>query len=290
MRRLRRWLSPGVAYEPGPEASAPRCGRCRYPVPGGGDGAPCECPECGARVDPRDPSTLARPSAIKVQRRLAHAPGPLECAIAAVPGLLACAGASAPQGYFELIMLSIAATMLVLGWWLLRVFVATVIGWRWERLVAVLRQPGWMVMPAALVATGALSFTAIPARVVLWGEGGRLAAAVRQAHAIETAGGDAAALSAITVDFSLLPGTGRVTPEAMAQLREWRRTHRADDEVDWTRGGVAVTVPRTGFLFEVGAYFFLPDLKPQPGDEPIPTTILSPLGGGWYAGRLDLDR
>ena len=290
MRRVRTWLSPGVAYEPGPEASAPRCGRCRYPVPGGSQGAACECPECGARVDPRDSSTLARPSAIKVQRRLVHAPGPLECAIAAVPGLLACAGASVPQGYFGLIILSIAATMAVLGWWLLRVFIATVIGWRWERMAAVVRQPGWIVMPAALVATGALSFTSIPARFVLWGEVGSLDAAVRLARATEAAGGDDAALAAITVDFSILPGIGRVAPEAMGQLREWCRTHRTDGDVDWTRGGVAVTVPGTGFLFEVGSYFFLPALEPQPGDEPIPTTILSPLGGGWYAGRLDLDR
>lgn len=258
-----------------------------YPVPGGKDGPPCECPECGARVDARDPATLARRRFTKAQHRLAHAPGVIECGVAACPGLLACVAVSAPEGYFLPIVLSAFGTMAILAWWLVRVFVATIVGWRWERLGAVLRQPGWAAMPAVLVAVGALSFTTVPARMVRWCEGGRLAAAVQQALAIQAAGGDDAALAAVAVDFALLPGTGRVSPDALAQLREWVAGHGTGAAGDWTQGGVAITVPQTGFLFEQGAYFFLPNLKPRPGDPAIPSRILTPLGDGWYAGRLE---
>lgn len=258
-----------------------------YPVPGGKDGPPCECPECGARVDARDPSTLARHRFARAQHRLAHAPGIIECAVAACPGLLACVSVSAPEGYFLPMLLSAFGAMAILAWWLVRVFVATVIGWRWERLGAVLRQPGWAAMPVLLVAVGALSFTTVPARIVRWCEGARLAAAAQQALAVEAAGGDEAALAAIAVDFAVLPGTGRVSPDALAQLREWRASHRADDAGDWTQGGVAITVPQTGFLFDQGAYFFLPNLRPKTGDMPIPSRILKPLGDGWFAGRLE---
>lgn len=221
-----------------------------------------------------------------VERWLLYAPATVECAIAAVPGVLGCVGASVPGGYFTLIVLAFGATMVMLAWWLVRVFAATVIGWRWGRLPAALRQPGWVAMPTVLVAVGALAFTSIPIRSVRWFEEGRLQGAVRQALAAEASGADTPTISGITVDFALLPGTGRVSPEALEQLREWRRASHPEGSPDWTEGGVAITVPETGFLFEVGVYFFLPNLTPQPGDPPIPTTILQPIGDGWFEGRL----
>jgi len=224
------------------------------------------------------------------ERIVVRAPAVAECSLAVAVGVLACASDSAPEGYFLLIVISGIATLVLASWWLVRVLLATVVGWRRERLGAVIRQPGWWVMPGALLGLLALAATSLPKRVVLALERNRLDAAVQQAEGILAAAGDRQALTAVTVDFLCLPGQGHVEPYAMERLREWKLSWWKGEAGDWTAGGVAIVVPGTGYLFENGVYFHLPNRTEGPGVTPVPSNILVPLGGHWYAGRVEDDR
>jgi hypothetical protein len=80
-----------------------------------------------------------------------------------------------------------------------------------------------------------------------------------------------------TVDFVLLPGTSTVD----ASFLEGRTDVSAVAPAGWSDGGFGLAIPGTGFIFETGVYYYLPNLPP--GSAPV--RALQHLGGPWFAGE-----
>jgi len=259
MGRLDRWLSPGVRYDGDP--SARDCARCGYPFAGGAFGAPAPCTECGAPLDPALLGSLRPRGVHRLAVKALHAPGTPLCTLATLACLTVAIGNCVPEGFSRLLIGGIMATAALAFTWLLRVTVAATVALRARLLGATFRQRGWWAMPLLMVGLMGFALSGLPMVAMFRLQRPNLAAAAAGRH---------------DAPLVLLPGTAVYTPGAVMRLGQVEDVM----EPGWVAGGSAFAIPGTGFVFEQGVYFHLPNMPP----ERCPW-FLRPLGGGWYAGR-----
>ena len=259
MRRLDRWLSPGVRYEVDP--SARDCARCGYPFPGGIHGAPAPCAECGAPLDPAILGTIRPRGVHRWSAAAMRAPGVPMLALTVLACTTVAIGNCVPEGYVPLLFGGMGAMLVLAGLWALRAFVAGITAIRPGLVPAVFMQPGWWAIPALGVALAMLSLSRLPMAATFALQRTNLAAAAAGRH---------------DARLVVLPGVAIYMPRALDRLG---RTS-GFIEPAWVEGGAAFLVPGTGMFFEQGCYFHLPAMPPESAP-----AFLVPLGGGWYAGR-----
>jgi len=193
-------------------------------------------------------------------------------------GLIAlCAGALAiaqavPGGYAWWSIAAIAGIvvmMLIVG---MRLLVALVVARKLGRVRDMLRQRGWWAVPSFAIIAAVLAASPFPIHVLFRLERPRLDAA---AAAWLAQGG--AATSAVQLDFLLIPGTSQLDPSLVEPLATY------GVQPSSLAGGFGFAVPGTGFIFERGVYYYLPNLLPGS----VPNHVLRHLGGPWYSGRYD---
>lgn len=276
LTRLRRWLSPGVRFLPSTDER--RCARCGYPFPGGAHGSPAPCSECGALVDPTVARTLRAPVPGRFVQGSLHAPGLTYSVLVGAAVIVLLYSASVPGGYFDPGILGLSAIALLGLFGILRAAVALAVALRQRRLGDTARQPGWWIPPAAVLAAVLAGEAGVP--IVLGFEGRR---ATLEANA---AAWHAGTLDQVPVAQGGLKRVGS-TPTPILEFppmsvyadRESASSQQARVQPDDFRG-VLLQVSGSGFMFESGAYAYLPYLKSTRLPE------LVPLGGGWYAVRL----
>jgi hypothetical protein len=266
-RRIQRWLSPGVEFADDPAVRL--CAKCGYPFPGGRDGAPAACTECGTYIDPARFGYLQPASPPEVIRRLLRAPGLKHAFVFMACVALVATGSVAPGGYWGVELAGIG--FLIGAWlaWLFRAAVAAVAALRVGRFKDTFRQRGWWVTATSGTILVLAAASPLPMYAVFRLERGRLDAVA----AAWTAAPD----QRPTVDFLLLPGTSTVD----VSLVEGRTDVSAVAPAGWRDGGFGLAIPRTGFIFETGVYYYLPNLPP--GSAPV--RALQHLGGPWFAGE-----
>lgn len=267
-RRIQRWLAPGVEFADDPAVRL--CAKCGYPFPGGRHGAPAACTECGTYIDPARFGFLQPASPPNVIRRLLRAPG-LKHAIVFVVGVaLVAIGNAAPGGYWKLELPGV--WFLIIAWlaWLLRAALAAVASLRVGGFKDTFRQRGWWVTAAAGTVLVLIAASPLPMYAVFRIERARLDAVA----AAWTAAPD----QRPTVELVLLPGTSTVDVSLVDGLAVQLPTTAP---TGWRDGGFGLAIPATGFIFETGVYYYLPNLPP--GSAPV--RALRHLGGPWFAGE-----
>ena len=265
--RIQRWLAPGVEFADDPAVRL--CAKCGYPFPGGRDGAPAACTECGVHIDPAQFGCLQPASPPDVIRRLLRAPGLKHAAVFMVGVALVAVGSVAPGGYWGVELAGIG--FLIGAWlaWLFRAAVAAVAALRVGRFKDTFRQRGWWVTVAMGTVLVLVAASPLPMYAVFRIERSRLDAVA----AAWTAAPD----QRPTVDFLLLPGTSTVD----VSFVEGRTDVSAVAPAGWSDGGFGLAIPGTGFIFDTGVYYYLPNLPP--GSAPV--RALQHLGGPWFAGE-----
>ena len=268
-KRVNRWLSPGAGLESGTDDRA--CARCGYAFPGGTSGAARPCIECGAALDPALPGTLVAPGPGGLGRWLMHAPG-LWYQVAVLAGCgLVFVSDMAPGGWFGPLALG-STWLLVLGLFgITRLLVATALAIRWKRLRAVDAQPGWWLPPAMVAALVGLLLLGVARDTGFLIQRSRLDAARAAWEALppeERAKGVPRTVELWTPSGLRAAGDGR-----------FALTARGLDPAE----GFGIPVPGTGFLFDVGSYYYLPRM-PVAG---AATAGLRPMGDGWYEATFD---
>ena len=270
---MSRWLSPGVHFKDDPQVRV--CARCGYPFPGGQHGAPAACSECGTYIDPTKAGLLRSLAPAMMLQRALRAPGLWSMGLIA---LCACALAIAqavPGGYALWSIAAIAGIvvmMLIVG---MRLLVALVVARKLRRVRDMLRQRGWWAVPCFAIIATVLAASPLPIHVLFRLERPRLDAA---AAAWLAQGG--AATSAVQLDFLLIPGASQLDPSLVEPLSELATYGVQPASLV---GGFGFAVPGTGFIFERGVYYYLPNLLPGS----VPNHVLRHLGGPWYSGRFD---
>ena len=266
--RVQRWFSPGVEFADDPAACL--CARCGYPFPGGREGVAGACSECGTHVDPARLGDLRPASPAGAVRRLLRAPGAWHALVIAAGASILAVGNAVPSGYWVIELAGFLVILLSWFAWLVRALVAAIAALKAGRFRDAARQRGWWVNAAAGIALPALAASPLPMHAAFLLERGRLDAV---AAAWTAAPGQAHA-----VDFLLLPGGSTVDPSYADAVANSAQITAGPG---WADGGFGIAVPRTGFIFETGIYFYLPNLPPQG----VPPRVLRHLGGPWFAGH-----
>ncbi len=266
--RVQRWFSPGVEFADDPAARL--CARCGYPFPGGREGLPAACSECGTHIDPARLGDLRPQGPPDVIRRLLRAPGAWHLLVTAAGACILAAGNAVPGGYFGLELTGFSVVLVAWLAWLLRAAIAALAALRAGRFRDASRQRGWWLNAGAGIVLPMLAASPLPMHAVFLVERRRLdaaaaawAAAPDQTHA---------------VDFRLLPGGSTVDPSYADAVAN---SPQITAGPGWADGGFGIAVPRTGFIFETGIYYYLPNLPPQG----VPSRVLRHLGGPWFAGH-----
>jgi hypothetical protein len=166
----------------------------------------------------------------------------------------------------------IVVMMLIVG---MRLLVALVVARKLRRVRDMLRQRGWWAVPCFAMIATALAASPLPIHVLFRLERPRLDAA---AAAWLAQGG--AATSAVQLDFLLIPGASQLDPSLVEPLSALATYGVQPASL---AGGFGFAVPGTGFIFERGVYYYLPNLLPGS----VPNHVLRHLGGPWYSGRYD---
>jgi hypothetical protein len=196
----------------------------------------------------------------------------------ALIALCACALAIAqavPGGYTLwsiAAMAGIVVMMLIVG---IRLLIALIVARNLRRVRDMLRQRGWWAVPSFAMIARVLAVSPLPIHVLFHLERPRLDAA---AAAWLAQGG--AATSTVQLDFLLIPGVSQPDPSLVEPL-SGRATYGVQPAS--LAGGFGFAVPGTGFIFERGVYYYLPNLLPGS----VPNHVLRHLGGPWYSGRYD---
>jgi hypothetical protein len=194
----------------------------------------------------------------------------------ALIALCACALAIAqavPGGYTLwsiAAMAGIVVMMLIVG---IRLLIALIVARNLRRVRDMLRQRGWWAVPSFAMIARVLAVSPLPIHVLFHLERPRLDAA---AAAWLAQGG--AATSAVQLDFLLIPGVSQPDPSLVEPL-SGRATYGVQPAS--LAGGFGFAVPGTGFIFERGVYYYLPNLLPGS----VPNHVLRHLGGPWYSGQ-----
>ncbi len=277
LTRVRRWFAPGVRFLPSSDER--QCARCGYPFPGGAQGAPAPCSECGAWVDPTEARTLRAPVPGRFVQWSLRAPGLAYSLLVCAALVVLLYAASVPGGYFDSGILGLCAIVLLGLFGILRAALALVVGLRHRRLGDTARQPGWWIPPAVVLAGVSTAQAGVP--IVLGFEWRR---ATLEANA---AAWHAGTLDQVPVAQGGLKRIGS-TPTPVLEFPPM--SVYADPESPSSRQarvqpndfrGVLLQVSGSGFMFESGAYAYLPYL---PASTWLPDLV--PLGGGWYVVRL----
>lgn len=264
LRRINRWLSPGARLE---EATDERvCARCLYAFPGGTAGAPRTCTECGAPLDPTVVGTLVAPGPSASARWFMHAPGIWhQLAVLGACALLFI-GDMAPGGWFTTLVIGALALLGLGAFGAARIIVATVLAMRCGRLRAVDSQPGWWLPPTMVIVLMLLLGLGVP----------RWAGFRIQRPRLDAA---RAAWEALPPDQRARGVPGNVMLWTPSGLRDAQPAYG----LRYHGPGVAVAVPSTGVLFDMGMYAYLPEI----GADEARSHGLRALGDGWYEGTFD---
>lgn len=278
-RPFRRWLSPGVEFAP---ASYDRsCARCRYPFPGGALGTPAPCSECGAWIDPADASTVRWAQPSPVVRWCLHAPGAFFIALVGACCGVVLVALSVPVGYLVPMLLG-GLGLLVLGVLAAaRAALALAIARYHRRIRSMLAQAGWWLAPGLVALMVLALLIDLPLRAGgLWRANTLLA--TQRAWQECT-------LADLPADFGGLVREGDCIgqPDCAPLLRFGPKSAfcspppGAPEPPDEAFAGVLLRVPRTGFMFDQGAYAYLPKLPPD-----LRRVNMVHLFGDWYAVRI----
>ena len=266
--RVQRWMSPGVAPTHDPDARL--CARCGYPFPGGRDGAPGPCTECGTHIDPSRLADLRPEGPPDAVLRLLRAPGAGHLVVIVVGACVLAAGGIVPAGYWRIEVTGVLVLLVAWGLWLLRGAIALAAAAKLGRIRDTVRQRGWWVNAAAGIALPVIATSNLPMRATFLVERRRLDAAA----AAWTTQPD----RAIDVDFVLLAGASRPDTSLADALGE---RIRIPEQPGWNAGGFGIALPGSGFIFETGVYYYLPNAPPAA----VPPGLLRHLGGPWFAGH-----
>jgi hypothetical protein len=167
-------------------------------------------------------------------------------------------------------MAGIVVMMLIVG---IRLLIALIVARNLRRVRDMLRQRGWWAVPSFAMIARVLAVSPLPIHVLFHLERPRLDAA---AAAWLAQGG--AATSTVQLDFLLIPGVSQPDPSLVEPL-SGRATYGVQPAS--LAGGFGFAVPNTGFIFDRGVYYYLPNLLPGS----VPNHVLRHLGGPWYSGQ-----
>jgi hypothetical protein len=169
-------------------------------------------------------------------------------------------------------MAGIVVMMLIVG---IRLLIALIVARNLRRVRDMLRQRGWWAVPSFAMIATVLAASPLPIHVLFHLERPRLDAA---AAAWIAQGGTAT--SAVQLDFLLIPGVSQPDPSLVEPLPELATYGVQPASL---AGGFGFAVPNTGFIFDRGVYYYLPNLLPGS----VPNHVLRHLGGPWYSGCYD---